>query len=683
VSVARRLFSDTQTKPKRRWLRIAVFALGGIGLGIGAIYVAIVVAFPPARLALLLADQVKAATGRDFRIDGGLSIRMLPTIAIQARDVVLGNATWGSRADMATVRSAAIEVSPGALLEGELRILRIDVEGVDALLESDGAARYNWQFAPAKPARDTKSPTADARAQRFELKRLVASDVHVAYRDGSKSPPQTLTIETLDLRSNDRGNDIALALAIGRQRWKVEGQAGKGAILLEGKEDWPFDLRLASDGATGTAKGTMGTGERAGTVVADVSAELATAAALAPLGSDASMVPLPLALRARVRHAGPELRADPLQVSIAGQTIEGRMTLNTAQPRPRVDATLTSKSIDLTKLAPFASSSKPGEPGQAARKAPGPPFADTPLPFATVPGVDLNVELKTESLRLPETPLLSAVRAKLSSTSGRVVLDDVEFGVAGGRVRSRANLVLAAGAPPRVDVFFDAKSLSVEALDVAMAGGGHFHAGRANFSANLAMAGATPKQLAASANGNVLLTAADATLAGGTAAALDRNILITMLRLLIPKGSADQALPVQCVVVYLPLRRGVAPIDRSIAAETREVAVVASGVINLVEQTLRLELRPSVKKGLGLNPANLATEFMEISGPLQNPQMGVGAKGAVRGAAKVGVGVATGGVSLLVPSVVGATKEVSVCAQAAAQAPAQSAPRAKKSQPGK
>ena len=111
------------------------------------------------------------------------------------------------------------------------------------------------------------------------------------------------------------------------------------------------------------------------------------------------------------------------------------------------------------------------------------------------------------------------------------------------------------------------------------------------------------------------------------------------------------------MVVHLPLRRGVAPIDRSIAAETREVAVVASGVINLVDQTLRLELRPSVKKGLGLNPANLATDFMEISGPLQNPHMGVGAKGAVRGAAKVGVGVATGGLSLLVPSVVGATKE--------------------------
>jgi len=677
--VARRLFSGKRTDgaPARPWLRIGAIALAGVGLLIGAVYVALVVAFPPARLAALLADKVKAATGREFRIDGGLSIRVVPSIAIQARDVVLGNAAWGSRPDMLTVRRAAIDVSPGALLQGELRILRIEVEGVDALLESDGAGRYNWQFTPAaSPTAETKAAPADAdaRAPRFELERVVASDVLVAYRDGSKSPAQTLTIETLDLRNDDSGIDVALALAVGRQRWKVEGRVGQGAILLEGKEDWPFDLRLAGDGATVSAKGAMGAGARAGTVVAEVSAELATAATLAALGPEGARVPMPLAVRTRMQYAGRSLRADPLHVSIAGQTLDGRMTLSTAAPRPRVEAALTSKSIDLTKLAP-ATTRKAAEPARA--KAPEPRFADTPLPLAAVPGVDLDVELRTESLRLPDTPPLSSVHARLASSAGRVALDDVEFAVAGGRVRGRTSLALAPGAAPRVDVAFDAKSLSVEALDVALSGGGHFHGGRVNLSTNLAMTGATPKQLAASASGNVLLAASDTTLAGGTAATLDRNILMTMLRLLIPKGSADRALAVQCMVVHLPLRRGVASLDRSIAAETREVAVVASGVVNLVDQTLRLELRPSVKKGLGLNPANLATDFMEITGPLQNPQMGVGAKGAVRGAAKVGVGVATGGLSLLVPSVVGAGKDVSVCAQAAAQGSVKPAPRAK------
>ncbi|HSC62785.1 MAG TPA: AsmA family protein [Caldimonas sp.] len=676
--MTRRLFSDHRTDAaptRRRWWRIVAIALAGIVLLLGVIYAAIVIAFPPERLALLLAKKVKAATGREFRIDGGLSIRVLPTIAIEAREIALGNAAWGSRAEMVTVRRAAIRVSPRALLEGELDILRVEVEGVDALLESDGAGRHNWEFTRTASAdAATKAAPRDARTTDVALKRVVASDVRVAYREGSESPAQTLTIETLDLRSNDSGNEVDVALVVGKQRWKVDGQVGPGAILFAGQEDWPFDVRLSGDGAKVSAKGALGTGERTGRVVADVSSDFATAAVLAALGDDAARLPMPASLSARVQYAGRALRADPLHVSIAGQTVDGRLTLNTAPPRPRIDATLTSASIDVTKLAP-ASTSASGVPESAAGHARGPRFADTPLPFATVPGVDLDIDFRTESLRLPHVPPLSSVRGRLTSTPDRLALDNVEFAVAGGRVRSRSTVVLAAGAPPRVDLFLDAKSLSVEALDVALGGGGHFRGGRVNLFANLVLAGTTPRQLVASASGNVLMAASDATLAGSAGSALDRNILMSMLGLLIPKGSADRALAVQCVVVHLPLRRGIATVDRSIAAETREVAVVASGTIDLVDQTLRLELRPSVKKGLGLNPANLATDFMEISGPLQNPQMGVGAKGAVRGATKVGVGVATGGLSFLVPSVVGgANKDVSACAQAAARAPAQPTP---------
>ena len=106
---------------------------------------------------------------------------------------------------MLRVQRAAIDVSPGALLKGESRIVRIDVEGVDALLESDGAGRYNWQFTPPESATaDTKPAPQDARTTRIELERVVASNVLVAYRDGD-SAARTLTIKTLDLRSNDNG----------------------------------------------------------------------------------------------------------------------------------------------------------------------------------------------------------------------------------------------------------------------------------------------------------------------------------------------------------------------------------------------------------------------------------------------------------------------------------------------
>src|SRR4029078_10168848 len=180
------------------------------------------------------------------------------------------------------VRRAAVDCSPRALLNGELVILRIEVEGVDALLESDGPGRYNWQFTPAtSPDASTKPAPEGTRAPHFELKRVVASEVLVAYRrDGSKSTPLTLSIEALDVRSNDSGTEVALTLVFDKQRWKVEGQVGPASVLLDGKDDWPFDLRLAGDGATVSAKGAAGTGERAGTAVADGTAELAHAVQL-------------------------------------------------------------------------------------------------------------------------------------------------------------------------------------------------------------------------------------------------------------------------------------------------------------------------------------------------------------------------------------------------------------------
>ncbi len=263
-------------------------------------------------------------------------------------------------------------------------------------------------------------------------------------------------------------------------------------------------------------------------------------------------------------------------------------------------------------------------------------------------------------------PPLSALKARLTSTPDRLTLDDLQFNVAGGRVRGR--MAIAPGATPKIELSVDARSMSLEALDAA-SGGKRVRGGRTDLVANLALTGRTPRSLAAGANGNVMVSVTDATLAGGAAAALDRNVIASVLRLVLPKGSTDRPLVVQCAVARLPLRQGIAAVDRSIALETREVAIVASGNINLVDQTLRLEFEPTVKKGLGLNSANFA-ELVRVSGPLQDPHARVDVKGAVRGAANVGVAVATGGLSLLAPIALGGTKDVPPCGHATAAKPA-------------
>ena len=82
---------------------------------------------------------------------------------------------------MLRVRSASFELSPKALLAGELRILRVEVAGVDALLETDDAGRANWQFASRTPAAaDAASGPDSGRATSLELDHVIASDVRVS-----------------------------------------------------------------------------------------------------------------------------------------------------------------------------------------------------------------------------------------------------------------------------------------------------------------------------------------------------------------------------------------------------------------------------------------------------------------------------------------------------------------------
>jgi len=652
--------------PKRRWGRIVAILLGVLALLIAATWVALTLAFPPERLAALLVSQVKAATGRDFRIDGELSIRILPTIAAQAGDVVLGNADWGSRPEMLRVRSASFELSPKALLAGELRILRVEVAGVDALLETDGAGHANWQFGSRTPAAPEPASGPDkGRAPRLELEHVVASDVRVSYRPGRSSKAHTLAIESFDLRPQGERDRIVMALALGPQHWKIEGLVGRSTLFLAGEEDWPFELKLATEGATLAATGTLGTGPRTGAVAADVSAKVATAAALVPLGAAAAALPLPLELRTTLRWGDDKLRADPLRLVLAGQAIEGRASLSDLQARPRLEAELAAKAIDVGKLRSGASAAS--KPSPAAAKGGGPLFGDTPLlPFDAVLPIEMKIGLAIKQLNLPDLPPLSALKARLTSTPDRLTLEELQFNIAGGRVRGR--MAIAPAATPRVELSLDARSLSLEALDGA-SGAKRVRGGRTDLVANLSSTGRTPRSLAAGANGNVMVSVTEATLAGGAAAALDRNVIASVLRLVLPKGSTDRPLVVQCAVARLPLRQGIAPVDRSIALETREVAIVASGNINLVDQTLRLEFEPTVRKGLGLNSANFA-ELVRVSGPLQDPQARVDVKGAVRGAANVGVAVATGGLSLLAPIALGGTKDVPPCGHATAAKPA-------------
>lgn len=606
----------------RRIARWTLIALCILGLLLAAAWVALRRAYPPQRLAAMLAESVSAATGRAFRIDGELTLHLRPRLTIDATQVALANAEWGTAPDMLRARHIGFEIDLGELLSGIVRIRSVDIEGGELRLESDGSGQYNWRLAAPAGAGPAKT------VPRISLDRLAATDARISYRQGRDGAARELHIESLVAESaGDGRSQLNAVLALPPQRWSVEGHTGPLDALLAGAAEWPLDLRATGEGMSASLQGSMGTGKHAGALDAKVALQLSAAQALAPWGAAAAPVPLPLEWQARLTHTPGQWRAEAMQLSLAGQRLTGQASLKAEAGSP----------------------------------------------------IRLEAELAAPAWTVAGLPALSAIQARVAFEPGRLQVEPFSFSIAGGQARGQLRVGLPPNAAPRIDLQLSARSLAIDALEATRGGPRLFKGGRANLDARLAMSGRTAWALAGSSTGEALLTARDVGLVG-RAATMDRDILARLIDALIPTGQSRDNLVVQCAVLRLPLRNGVAAIDRSIALETRQMAVSASGEINLARRTLSLAFRPQVKRGLDLNPGSLI-DMLVLQGPFDAPVLSINPRGVVRQAANVGAAAATGGITLLAPMLRPGGNAPASCAQAegkpaaAAGSPATKAPQ--------
>jgi AsmA protein len=73
-----------------KWLiRILFILVAVVGLVLGALLL-----MPGDKLGALLAEQVKAETGRDLTFSGDVSISFWPVLGLETGPVTFGNADW-------------------------------------------------------------------------------------------------------------------------------------------------------------------------------------------------------------------------------------------------------------------------------------------------------------------------------------------------------------------------------------------------------------------------------------------------------------------------------------------------------------------------------------------------------------------------------------------------------------
>lgn len=660
--------------PRRRWTRRLIVAAVALAVLLGGSAWLLGALLPGERLRPLIADQVRQKTGREFEIRGALAIRLLPRIAVVADDLVLGNASWGSRREMLTVGRARLALAIGPLLQGRLAVSEVALDRVDLLLETDRKGSGNWLFEGTDRPATPSTANGDKPPLQIEVDRVRLDGARVTWRDGRSGSSRTLDIAEVGFEPEGDSARLAIRLKLQSTDWTIDGRTGRIADLIAAKADWPIDLHARADGAELAVKGALRAAAPARTLAADVSAKLNRAALLKPW-TDAT-VPLPITLKAHVETKPGSVNADDLQLSIADQALAGRAAVTT-EGTTRFDVQLAARSIDLGRWlpAPAAKAAAASAPASAGRRW---IFPDAPIPFDTLPEATGTIALRVDQLAAPRLPPVAALSLRAALRPGRLQVDPVTLQVADGNVRASATVTPQPSGGVRVAWRSEASGLAIDALMRAAGTPGYAQGGTVRTTSRLDMAGKTWRALAAGASGEVLLVAENTTLGSGMSP-MGTDLLPRLLQVLTGQPqSARRPTKVDCAVVRLPLASGVARVDRSIAIETDQLVASATGEVRLTDETLSLAVRPSARRDIAKAiPLDLAS-LVVVKGPIVDPSLTLDPKGVAAMAMAIGAAGATGGLSMLAERLLQAPTDPHPCRFAAT---GQASPAAQPSAP--
>ena len=139
-----------------------------------------------------IADAATEALGRQFSIDGNVSVEasLWPTLKVHA--VRVANADGFTEAEFASLDKLWLQVGVLPLFGGKIHVRRLIADGVHVNLESGADGENNWQFETADQSAVAKvpGPTPEAgEAQReqpkvvFEVDELSLSNISANYVD--------------------------------------------------------------------------------------------------------------------------------------------------------------------------------------------------------------------------------------------------------------------------------------------------------------------------------------------------------------------------------------------------------------------------------------------------------------------------------------------------------------------
>jgi uncharacterized protein involved in outer membrane biogenesis len=593
-----------------------------------------------------IADQVRAATGRELRIDGELGLALSLQPGVQVTKVALSNAEWAGAPEMLTLDRFLVRLRLLPLFSGNVEVSRLELSGLDVLLETNAEGQGNWVFT-AEPtgttAEDSPTDAADETGAEDEsdgvsiqthVGRILIEDIRLRYVDGMTGAEQQITLDRFEARSDRSGAPLEIALqgAYNEQPFDVEStlegtagvlgggalgvevaaRAGGGTLELNGGIDEPLETKGIDLAFAVHGQDLARLSEVAGAEVPDYGA---------------------YRIEGKVRDIAGGYQIDELMVSLADHEIRGSVSALLGGERPKVVANLHAPKLDADRFSggPSEAPAPTPEP-QAEREGeeePADPNAklipNDPLPLDGLRAADAEVSFRADQIVSGGIEVRD-FSVDLRLDNGKLAIEPLSASLSGGTVGVDLNLDASA------ETASLATKITIRSVDVGDLlrsldlGDGILEGGALDLDARLAGRGTTPRQIAAGLGGNL-----DVKLRDGTIRNEYAEIVFSDVGSLVRSAGEAEEAKVNCVRARFDVKRGIATGD-GIVVDTSALALFGEGGLRLDQETIDLRFTRQAKSAnitAALPPIKIDATLAAPEGGLHTDYIGESVRGTI------------------------------------------------------
>lgn len=590
-------------------LKIISIILGGLILlgGVGTWYAASAV--DPAKLTQLLVLSVKSATGRDLKIAGPVNLSLFPRISVSAERLSLSNAPWATAPEMLTLQRIELDIKTLPLLSKRIEIAGVKLSGLELFLQKNASGKTNWDMngaasnASSIPG-DGPADTASTGDSLISLENVSVLDAKVQYQD-ALNPISSYLIQRLLLAESGDKTSISLSLKTQEQALELSGKTGSLSGAFKqwdvSSSHFPLDLNLVLNGKSMLIKG--------------------------------------------------EVNKNP-------------------KAMPTIDLALTAKAFDWPSFNAMTPRSSPAAGGaksqaQVVHQAMKPQsnylFSNDSIPFDALPQAKGKMTINIAELNLPNRKPIENLQATLQLNGSNIDVPHLTLQMGKGSADIQIQLSQINSASPALSAKGVTRDFTLENLVARVDPSSKVSGGNMKLAFNIKTSGASLHQMAGNSSGKIQVSVHQA-ITGANFLNDAGDFVVTLLDAMNPLRKKSTETILECAVAYLPINNGQINIANTVGAETDSLDAVLSGSINLKTEAVNLTIDPREKSGFttGLDLAGL----VKMGGTLMQPKVGINQAGVVNSAVSIGLGILTGGASMLAENARSMTHKTHPCREA-------------------